>query len=238
MSKYHNPTPYELVERFGFDWQAELNKTGYPIWDETKREWLNERIYDYFLYREIAQETGGEFFHWARIKLWQIMPTINPVAALTLGDGAAAADWQTTGKSVTDTETHDTGKSETSGQRSDKGTDTLIDKSTQEGVSKSSALDSTTPQVQLTTDENYMTGLSETGATSSGTSEQNSTQTTDGTSTTAETGTTASDATGKTSFYSYDGNEAERARRWMEAAPDILGAVYAALEPLFIQVWE
>lgn len=238
MSSYHNPTPYELVTRYGYVWADELNKGNYPIWDESKRAWLNEQLYEYFCYREIAQETGAEFFHWIRIKLYQVMPSINPVASLTLGENAAQAEWEVTGKQVTESESTGKGSTESNAERKDTGTDTLVDTSTQEGTSRSSVLDSTTPQVQLTTDENYMTGLSETGATSTGTSEQNSTQKTDGTSTTTGLETTNTSDTGTATTTSYNGQLTDRAAAWIENAPDILGIIYAALEPCFMQLWD
>lgn len=231
------PCPYELVEQYGYDWQKELGEGTYPIWDETMREWLNEQIYLNFQYREIGQETPESFFRWMRIKMNQIMPVLNPVAAFALGKDAASEDWRLVQETITSQKSNNTynTKSNFDQTSTDSGTNTTT--SSADTNSQMSDLTSATPQVQLSGTENYMTGLNETG--SRGHSEGTDTTTlgtknvTGGTNTSDWTQNGGIDADEKV----YSGLAAELAQRWLEAAPDFLGNVYAGLESLFVQVW-
>lgn len=204
------PTVYELVNQYGFDWNDNLKD--YPIWDETKREWLNTNLYNYFCYREIAQETGASFFRWMNLKLGQIMPQVNAIASFTLGDSAASADWETTGtvtadstENVTqDTAENMTGTSNTTTTEDGKNTETvnsaseqtMSDTTTANSASKASALNSNTPQVRLSNEKNYMSALNETGSESESTGTDNRTD--KGTTNATTTGTTDIDGTSKT----------------------------------------
>lgn len=57
----------------GFDLQ--LNE--YPIFDELYRETLNKKIIDHYYFHEIGQETAGQFRHYLKTKLNEIMPYYN-----------------------------------------------------------------------------------------------------------------------------------------------------------------
>lgn len=249
VSYLESPTPYDLVEVYGYDWQEELGESAYPVWDETMREWLNGQIYSNFKYREIGQETGEEFFRWLRIRLNQIMPVVNPVAAFSLGRDATEYDWRLTSEVIgkyaqansgsntseyTQSSTSEVGTQE-SGQN--------VTSTTANTSSKNSNLTSTTPQVQLSGNKNYMTGLVENGA------EGQSSGTETATLGSREDTDAKSDATGKqvdtlgvkvdsdSDVKTYEGLSAELAQRWLDAAPDILGNIFAGLESLFVQVW-
>lgn len=253
------PTPYELVEQYGYDWDSELGS--YPIWDETKRKWLNDLIYGEFQYREIAQDTGYEFFKWMRIRLNQIMPTINPVAAAALGYDDAKKDFTVTGhstqhvgstyenssESTGSTEYTNTSKGDTS--ENSKGTSTLATENTANGTGKSTVLNSTTPQIQLTSDQNYMDALQESGSTNESTANEKQSGNTEtsatGSSTRNDTGTGSNTNTGETSGKQEQetettqqaGTYAQLASDWIANAPDILGTIFAGLESCFVQVW-
>ena len=231
------PTPYTLVEKYGYDWQDELGEDAYPIWDESMREWLNSQIYSYFMYREIGQETGETFFRWMRLRMNQIMPVINPIAAFALGKTAASDDWRLVAEIVTESGNKYKGTtSATSTENTATGGSnvTEVDNST---TAKASNLTSETPQTQLSGNENYMTGLVESGSKSDGTSRE--TQKLGSTVDTATSTNSAFDQTNDANSDEkhYEGLAAEVAQRWLEAAPDILGNIYAGLESLFVQVW-
>lgn len=71
------PCLRDLVELYGHDYDAYMSD--YPIWDESKREWLNGMIYDHFAYREIAQETGAKHLYYLRRTMREMMPSVNPM---------------------------------------------------------------------------------------------------------------------------------------------------------------
>ncbi len=242
-------TLYDIVNKLGYDFQAQLGAGTYPIWDESMREWLNNEIYENFEYREIGQETAEDFFRWLRIKLNRIMPTLNPVAAFALGKESNPEDWrliresitkwgQTGGSSgsiVNDNTEDYTGKIANTGN-----TTTTSSASTS---SKNSTLTSATPQVQLSGSENYMTGLNEAGAegNSNGTEKQVNDLSQDTTTNRKfkanETSSSTNQADGDSDTKEYEGLKAELAQRWIDASPDILGVIFTGLESLFVQVW-
>ncbi len=82
-----------------------------------------------------------------------------------------------------------------------------------------------------------MTGLVESGSKSDGTSRE--TQKLGSTTDTVTDSSSAFDQsnTGNVDEKHYEGLAAELAQRWIEAAPDVLGNIYAGLESLFVQVW-
>lgn len=299
------PTLYEVCEAYGYDFQEQLGAGTYPIWDETKREWLNTQIYNNFAYREVASESPTQFFNFIRVRMNRIMPKVNPIAALALGE-LEGVDWQVTSTSelVTTSDGTSTGKedgtssntgtSETTGNGTGKVTvthdttttttghetssgnvgvdndQTTMSASTSEN--KASALTSNTPQVQLSGNKNYMGGLNETGATGSTTNSETvtggstttssaegnttgetyvsggdttNTTTSDtsktdstgsGTTSSTSSGTTHNDGTSKST--NVGGQLSVLAEQWLNTSPDVLGVVFEALEPCFVQYWD
>lgn len=238
------PTLYDVVNRFGYTMGDLLGN--YPIWDETKRDWLNGEIYDYFAYREIGPETAPMFAAYAGRVMNRIMPRVNSIAAFAL---AGSEDWD-----VSSVETsHGTNEqsSTSSGTRTDSGTSKLVDTydraNTSENEttseSKATAISSETPQVMLSSTENYMTNGTESGSTGTGTSSTSGTDT--GTvehdQTTSGTGTSSSSdqATGETDMERTvkAGQLSELASNWASTMPDLLGLVFEALESCFCQVF-
>lgn len=71
------PTLYDLVHLYGEDFKEALSD--YPIWDESKREWLNGRIFEKFAYREIGDDTPAKFLFFLRRRMHDMMPTVNPM---------------------------------------------------------------------------------------------------------------------------------------------------------------
>lgn len=104
----------------------------YPIFDEAKRDWLNTRVYDHFAYREIGQETAADHFRLIRRTMHEMMPALNPMFAVLDGEVDIL-----TGYAGTSTSASTTG-------------------------STARQLFSTTPQTQLSGDENYATNITDT----------------------------------------------------------------------------
>ena len=72
----HNLTLYDVLD-YGYD----LGLTDYPIWDEEKRKWLNDRIIDHFMFREIGCETVAQFVYYLNRAMREEMPPINQLFA-------------------------------------------------------------------------------------------------------------------------------------------------------------
>lgn len=86
------PTLYDLLNYYGYT-QADIFG-GYPIWDESKREWLQERITAHFYYREINQDTPAQFMFFLNRRMNEIMPSINPVFESLEDAKPAVGQWQ------------------------------------------------------------------------------------------------------------------------------------------------
>lgn len=125
-----------VVRLYGYD----LELHDYPIWDESKREWLNARIIDHFRYRKIGTETPTQFIYFLNRKMREVMPTVNPIF-IELDSVQSAGGFYSY-----------VNESETSG--------TSTNSSSSSGNGKSVVSD--TPQTQLNEYENYATGLTET----------------------------------------------------------------------------
>jgi hypothetical protein len=61
-----------------------FEKINFPIFDETYRETLQQRIIDHYYFREIGVETPGRFLFHLRTKLNEIMPYYNKLYETTL----------------------------------------------------------------------------------------------------------------------------------------------------------
>lgn len=67
-----NMTLYDIID-YGYD----LKLDDYPIWDESQRKWLNNRIIDHFMFREIGCETPTQFIFYLNRQMREKMPPIN-----------------------------------------------------------------------------------------------------------------------------------------------------------------
>lgn len=190
-SMYDGCTLYDMVEKYDYTMGEILGE--YPVWvstgASTLRDTINDYLYDYFANREIASETPEQFARYAQLRMRRTMLKLLPIAAKFWDGSALADDWELSGST--------TSTSEASGN----------------ATSKATALQSDTPQVQLSGTENYMSALSESGSESD----------------------TTSDETVNTSVKS--GNLGARASAWFMQSPDIIGLIQDGLEPLFMQVW-
>ncbi len=126
-----NPTLHDIVELYGEDYDGAMSD--YPIWDESKRAWLNERVLEHFRYREIAQETPAMFLFFLRRTMFEMMPTVNPIFEALEGSPDIMSGYSTADK------TNATGTDSASAKQ----------------------LYSATPQTQLSGQENYATNITE-----------------------------------------------------------------------------
>lgn len=230
------PTLYDIVERFGYTIDSLLGD--YPIWDETKRDWLNNEIYEYFEYREIGAETSEMFASFMRRRMNRIMPRVNSIAAFAL---VGSNQWDVTAiENATSSGTSSSeSTSETDYGRTDTETRDLATSQESETETKATALQSDTPQTRLTSSENYMTALSETGST--GTSSTSGTDTGTDTRVASGTDTIGTTSEGERADESErvlkSGQLSELANNWANTMPDLLGLIFEQLENCFMQVY-
>ena len=137
------PTLYDLVNLYGEAYDDALSD--YPIWDEGKRAWLNNRIYNKFAYREIGVDTPAKFLFFLRRRMNDMMPTVNP-----LFEALQDVDI------LTGYETYED-----------------VDASSKANAEQAN-LYSATPQTQLSGNKNYATNLTETEGENTGESAQKS----------------------------------------------------------------
>lgn len=123
------PTLHDLVMLYGYDMAGILGD--YPIWDESKREWLDSMVYRHFAYREIAAETPQEYAFLMARTMAEMSPSVMPLFRALDTDLDILTGYETTSA----------------------GTDTASADSKQ--------LYSATPQTQLSGEENYATTLTE-----------------------------------------------------------------------------
>lgn len=71
------PTLWDCVNLYGEPYDEYMSD--YPIWDEDKRPWLNERIFEHFAYREIAQETPAKHLFYMRRTMHEMMGALNRI---------------------------------------------------------------------------------------------------------------------------------------------------------------
>ena len=208
---YDGCTLYDMIEKYDYT-MAEIFGE-YAVWDDeaTTRETLNQMIYDYFANREIASETPEQFCRFAKIRITRLMLKVNTIAETVLDPDPLT--WDITGQ------VNDVSTSSLSGTRTPNLT------STSESENKATALQSDTPQVQLSGTKNYMTALSESGGTGMSTAHETGTET------------TATSGSGTNARTLREGSLAQRAALWLEMQPDIFGFILDGLEPLFMQVW-
>lgn len=75
---------------------VDIGLNDYPIFDETYRKTLNEKIINHYYFEEIGQETPFKFRHYFRTAMHEIMPFYNQLykSALVEIDNSKSVDWQ------------------------------------------------------------------------------------------------------------------------------------------------
>ena len=76
-------TTFNMTLRDILDYGYDIGLNDYPIWDETKRSWLNDRIVEHFEFREIAAETPAMFIKWINRLMRENMLWINTIFEAT-----------------------------------------------------------------------------------------------------------------------------------------------------------
>lgn len=156
-----------LVEN-GFD----LGLDKYPIFDEEYRAPLNAKIVEHFFFREIGQETPALFRRFLNRKMNEIMPFYNQLykSALQDFDPFSNYDMRTEGStSGTSDQSRDYSRTENTATKATSETVNDTDSTARTVVS-------TTPQMQLSGNEDYATNLTDStsNTTAKGTSAQDS----------------------------------------------------------------
>lgn len=138
----------------GFDLQMD-KPTSYPIFDESYREGLNNKIYDHYEFREIGLETPALFRKFLLRKMREIMPYYNQLykSALFEFDPFNNYDMTNSGRSTRDT------SEDRKINRSEKA-ETVADSTTESNTNSTArTLNSSTPQMQLAGNEDYATSI-------------------------------------------------------------------------------
>lgn len=222
----------------GFD----LGLSSYPIFDESYRQQLNNKIIEHYWFREIGQETPELFRLFLNRTMNEIMPYYNELYKSTLLDfnPLANVDVTTTGK-------RDTGHDE---QRTTDRTDRYATSRTESAQSSTDSttssegrtVNSTTPQMQLSGREDYASSLVDVN------SNADTVGTTKTSGSSGDNGETNVDELAKmnaTDTENYlqhvaglQGITAPQAIQLMrDAVINVDMMVIYALEPLFMQVW-
>ena len=207
-------TLFDLTRHYGYTIADFVSN--YPIWDESKRDWLNARIYDHFMTREIACETGEQLVIFFSRKMCEVMPRYNPMFAAVDAGIDVLSQY---GETYT-AEYSNTGKNDNTGSGKSDGKDT--------SASTGRVLNSTTPQTQLSAHEQYADALQD--STADGTNTSTSTST-------SESHTTKSDSGTSGHTLKRTGNPADQLNAWVSGATAILPLLFRELETLFNQVW-
>lgn len=142
----------ELVDN-GFD----LGLASYPIFDEEYRVGLNDKIIDHYWFREIGVETPALFRRFLNRKMNEIMPYYNQLynSALLEFDPLSNYKLSTEGRS--------SGSSDSNRdyERIEQATTNASSTSDSNSDSTSRALVSSTPQMQLSGNEDYATSVTD-----------------------------------------------------------------------------
>lgn len=188
----------------------DIGLSDYPIFDSAYRAALNAKIIDHFWNREIGQESISMFVHQLRRKMHEIMPYWNQhyLASQKVFDPLKTVSMATvTGNEV---EATVTGEGD----------------STSSSDSKSRAVSSTLPQVQLSGTGDY-----------ADTAQDNISNTT-ATGNTTDSRTTNSSADQDSTTEGYQGNPAILIAEWRATMVNTDMDVIGQLETLFMGIWD
>jgi len=199
----------ELQEVIDLEGIENIGLDDYPIFDESYRAHLNDKIINHFLTREIGQETIGHFRLQMRRKMHEIMPYWNQhyVASQKTIDPLLTLNY----RNLTD--------STMSGTSTGEGANS----STSESGSRTVA--SSLPQVMLSGNGDYAENAQDTNGKTTATAETNETQNTN------NSGNVESNTTG------YQGNPAILIAEWRATFVNTDMDVINQLEPLFMGIF-
>ena len=199
----------ELWEVIDLEGKDNIGLDDYPIFEESYRSHLNEKIINHFLTREIGQESINHFRMQLRRKMHEIMPYWNQHYEATAKkiDPLLTINYKTASDSTAT------------------GTSTGTGHNTSNSSSKARAVSSQFPQTMLAGNGDYadngQDNVSETDASADTNETQNSTNS----------GNVESSTTG------YQGNPAVLIAEWRATFVNTDMDVIAALEPLFMGIF-
>ena len=138
----------KLVEN-GFDLQ--LNE--YPIFDENYRETLNKKIIDHYYFYEIGQETAGQFRHYLKSRMNEIMPYYNQLYRSELLELDPLTTFKETHVENIDRNGTDTTHNSAASTSDSNGNGSTTNTTTNSGGTEVLNVHSDTPQGQITESE-------------------------------------------------------------------------------------
>lgn len=224
----------------------DIGLNAYPIYDESYRAGLNQKIIDHYWNEEIGVETIDMFRLSMKRKMNEIMPYYNQLykSEQYEYDPLLTVDMRTVSNEVAETADDST----STGTSSDETTSTSHDEtetsnSTQSGT-RARSVSSDTPQTMLSGDGDYASSASDTVSDTTGSGSQDSA--TDGTSTSESEGTT-SDTTHAEGTAQRDTDETRQGREGMLGSEAILKyreslinidlMIIDDLKDLFMMIW-
>ena len=101
--------PYSEKERYTKAVYRKIGLSEYPIYDETYRRILNDKIIDHFFFREIGFETVAQFAWYMRRTMNEIMPYYNKLYEAELMVDDPLSDFDKTWRETWDRDIDDTG---------------------------------------------------------------------------------------------------------------------------------
>ena len=157
---HHIGSEYTLELGTIVDSGYDLGMNNYPIFDENYRDILNQKILAHFWFREIGFETPGLFKHYLNLRMNEIMPFYNQYYESTLLKFDPLSNMNLTSDSDRNSKTDADSTEHQDTHLFTHGTDDSTNDTTSQ--SKSRALSSVTPQMQLSGHDDYATNLADT----------------------------------------------------------------------------
>lgn len=204
----------------------------YPIFDESYRDSLNQKILDHYWYNEIAHESIDMFIHQLKVKMNEIMPFYNQLyeSELIDFDPMVTHDVHSTGDSTQDT-TQDMHTKQNAEQTLS--SDSRVSSSEE---SKARTVQSQMPQTRLSGHDDYATAANDTSSKGSGQNHSNS-ATQDQQKRTSDTASTTGTKAGNvTRSWGYNTPKADLLQKWRETFLNIDMSVISELGGLFMQI--
>lgn len=204
----------ELYRAIEVSPEGNIGLDNYPIWDEEYREVLNQKIIDHYHSREIGMETVDMFRFAMRRRMNEVMPYYNDLYGTTkLGfDPLSTVDIRTmttaSRESETESEATSVNESRTSG--------------------KSRAVESRTPQVNLSGNGDYATGATDTNGENTG----------EGSGTENANARVTDDTDSESHTTGYQGAASDLIQRYRDTLLNIDLMVISELSDLFMMVWD
>lgn len=198
-----------LVES-GFD----LKLGDYPIFDEAYREGLNAKIIDHFWFREIGFETPALFRRFLRRKLNEVMPYYNQLYETSLAEIDPMSNYRQTREGGRKTSAAEQRSGDTTTTYSNSRSEDATSATTSQTEGRGRTVNSLTPQMQLSGNEDYASSIVDTGNDSL----------VDGTATNQSKGTDA----GSSSATTGDSSTAQGTEDYVERVSGLVGVTGAA----------